>query len=127
LPAAPCSAEVPLLSVGGLVRHVPLSGAWLARLRGRPAPAVRAVDGVSLAVAGGETLGLVGESGCGKSTVARTILRLVEPTAGRVTFDDVELTGLGAEPLRRRRPDVQTVFQDPPASLNPRLTVPRTG
>jgi len=117
---------VPLLSVEGLVKHFPLSGAWLARLRGRPAPAVRAVDGVSLAVAGGETLGLVGESGCGKSTVARTILRLVEPTAGRVTFDDVELTGLGAEPLRRRRRDVQMVFQDPTASLNPRLSVRRT-
>ncbi len=116
-----------LLSVEGLVKHFPLGGpgAWLDRLRGTEPRAVRAVDGVSFALQPGETLGLVGESGCGKSTVARSILRLVEPTAGRVTFAGTELTTLGAEPLRRQRRDLQMVFQDPTASLNPRLSVRR--
>jgi oligopeptide/dipeptide ABC transporter ATP-binding protein len=118
----------PLLAVEGLVKHFPLGGpaAWRAAVQRRPPPAVRAVDGISFQIDGGETLGLVGESGCGKSTVARTILRVVEPTAGRVRFDGVELTTLDAEPLRRRRRDLQMVFQDPTASLNPRLTVGRT-
>jgi oligopeptide/dipeptide ABC transporter ATP-binding protein len=118
---------VPLLSVEGLVKHFPLGGpgAWLDRLRGTAPRAVRAVDGVSFALEPGETLGLVGESGCGKSTVARSVLRLVEPTAGRVTFADTELTTLAAEPLRRQRRDLQMVFQDPTASLNPRLSVRR--
>ena len=117
-----------LLSVESLVKHFPLGGAraWLDRLGGQAPRSVRAVDGVSFAVAPGETLGLVGESGCGKSTVARSILRLVEPTAGRVIFGDVDLTALSAEPLRRQRRNLQMVFQDPTASLNPRLSVGRT-
>jgi oligopeptide/dipeptide ABC transporter ATP-binding protein len=119
---------VPLLEAEGIVKHFPLPGLarWSARLRGQPGPAVRAVDGVSLAIEPGETLGVVGESGCGKSTVARCLLRLVEPTAGRVRFDGTDLTALAHEPLRRRRRDLQMVFQDPTASLNPRFTVRRT-
>jgi oligopeptide/dipeptide ABC transporter ATP-binding protein len=118
----------PLLEVDGLVKHFPLRGlgVWLDTLRGRIPPAVRAVDGVSFSIDPGETVGLVGESGCGKSTVARCVLRLLEPTAGRIRFDGVELTALAEEPLRRRRRDIQMVFQDPTASLNPRLTVRRT-
>jgi oligopeptide/dipeptide ABC transporter ATP-binding protein len=114
-----------LLAVDGLVKHFPVAAGWLDRLRGRPVPMVRAVDGVSFTVAAGETLGLVGESGCGKSTVARTILRLLEPTAGRVRLGEVDLTALPAEPLRRARRHIQMVFQDPTASLNPRLSVRR--
>jgi oligopeptide/dipeptide ABC transporter ATP-binding protein len=115
-----------LLEVEGLVKHFPLGGAWLDRLRGQPAPVVRAVDGLSFTVGAGETLGLVGESGCGKSTVARTILRLLEPTAGRVRLGETDLTALAPEPLRRARRHIQMVFQDPTASLNPRLSVRRT-
>ena len=109
----------PLLRVEDLRKHFPLRtpGAWL-----RPA-SVRAVDGVSLTLGAGETLGLVGESGCGKSTIARCLVRTIEPTAGRVVFDGVDLAALDAEALRRRRRDFQMVFQDPTASLNPRLTV----
>lgn len=115
----------PLLEIDRLVKHFPLGGlaGRLGALRGRPVLAVRAVDGVTLRLAPGETVGLVGESGCGKSTVARCVVRLLEPTAGRVHFDGQDVTGLGAEPLRRLRRHIQMVFQDPTASLNPRLTV----
>src|SRR5213079_1112499 len=110
---APAPAPSPLVDVQGLVKHFPGERGLFGL--GRPRAAVRAVDGVSFAVAPGETLGLVGESGCGKSTVARSILRLVEPTAGRVIFGDVDLTALSAEPLRRQRRNLQMVFQDPTA------------
>jgi oligopeptide/dipeptide ABC transporter ATP-binding protein len=111
-----------LLNVDRLQMHFPLRTIvpW------RATRAVRAVDGVSLEIAAGETLGLVGESGCGKSTLARCVLRLLEPTSGRVLLGDVDLTALGDEDLRQRRRDVQMVFQDPTASLNPRLSVAGT-
>jgi oligopeptide/dipeptide ABC transporter ATP-binding protein len=111
-----------LLAIEGLEMHFPLRSIipW------RAARVVRAVDGVSIEIAAGETLGLVGESGCGKSTLARCVLRLLEPTGGRVLLEGVDLTALGDEDLRRRRRDVQMVFQDPTASLNPRLSVAAT-
>ncbi|MBI4589720.1 MAG: ATP-binding cassette domain-containing protein [Candidatus Rokubacteria bacterium] len=117
-----------LLEARDLVKHFPLKGirAWLSAMGGGARPAVRAVDGISLRLAPGETLGLVGESGCGKSTVARCLLRLIEPSAGRILFDRTDLSALPDEPLRRLRRDLQMVFQDPNASLNPRLTVRRT-
>ncbi len=110
------------LVVDELRMHFPLR----ALVPWRERRVVRAVDGVSLRVAAGETLGLVGESGCGKSTLARCVLRLVEPTGGRVLLDDEDLTALPEEALRRRRRDIQMVFQDPTASLNPRLSVAAT-
>jgi ABC-type oligopeptide transport system ATPase subunit len=104
----------PLLDVRGLVRHFALRGG-----HGQ----VAAVDGVSLSLAPGETLGIVGESGCGKSTLARLVLRLIEPSAGSVTFDGDDLLSLSAAALRRKRRDMQIVFQDPYASLDSRMTV----
>jgi oligopeptide/dipeptide ABC transporter ATP-binding protein len=117
----------PLCEVEGLKTHFALRGpaAWLRGLRDGKPPVVRAVDGVSFTVEAGETVGLVGESGCGKSTVARTLVRLVPPTAGSIRFDGEELTTLGNTAFDKVRPDLQMVFQDPTASLNPRLSVRR--
>ncbi|HQU68995.1 MAG TPA: ATP-binding cassette domain-containing protein [Albidovulum sp.] len=108
-----------LVEVEGLKMHFPV----LAGLLRRRVGAVRAVDGVSFSIAEGETLGLVGESGCGKSTVGRALLRLVEPTAGRVSIDGEDVLTLGPGALRAKRPTMQMVFQDPQASLNPRMTL----
>jgi peptide/nickel transport system ATP-binding protein len=109
-----------LLSVQGLKVHFPIrSGIVLNRTVG----AVRAVDGVDLEIEEGTTLGLVGESGCGKSTLGRALLRLAPVTEGRVVFDGVDVAGLRGEQLRRIRQDMQMVFQDPLASLNPRQSV----
>ena len=113
------SELVPLLEVSELRKYFPVRGG----LFGTTHAAVRAVDGVSFTIGRGETLGLVGESGCGKSTLGRVLLRLVEPTAGTVRFEGVDLGGLSAAELRRMRRHLQIIFQDPYASLNPRMRV----
>jgi oligopeptide/dipeptide ABC transporter ATP-binding protein len=109
----------PLLSVRNLTKHY----ARKAGLFGGSKGVVRAVDGVSFDVFPGETLGLVGESGCGKTTTGRAILRLIEPTSGEVTFDGQDVLRLDATPLRRLRRKMQIIFQDPFSSLNPRMTI----
>ncbi|WP_201716103.1 ABC transporter ATP-binding protein [Rossellomorea arthrocnemi] len=109
----------PLLKVENLKKHFPITGGIL----GRPVSAVKAVDGVSFTVNKGETLGIVGESGCGKSTTGRMLMRLIDPSEGRVTFEDRELTSLSNSEMRKIRREMQMVFQDPFASLNPRHTV----
>jgi oligopeptide/dipeptide ABC transporter ATP-binding protein len=106
--------QQPILDVRNLVKHFPVEGSD---------DVVRAVDGVSFEINSGETLGLVGESGCGKSTVGRCLLRLTEPTAGQVIFEGEEITGVSSGQMRSLRREMQIIFQDPYSSLNPRLSV----
>ena len=113
----------PLLEVEALTVRFRLGSVWWARWRGRPAPVLTAVNGLSLRVERGTALGIVGESGCGKSTLARSIVGLEQAESGRVLFDGLEL-GRKRPPSERRR--MQMVFQDPSSALNPRLTVERT-
>ena len=112
-------SAAPLLEARGLRKHFPLRGGVLQRTYAW----VRAVDDVTFDVHPGETLGIVGESGCGKSTLARLLLRLIEPDAGRVTFDGEDVRAASASRMKRLRRDMQLVFQDPYASLNPRLPI----
>jgi oligopeptide/dipeptide ABC transporter ATP-binding protein len=108
-----------LLQVDEVVKYFPIHAGFLSRTVGH----VRAVDGVSFAVKRGEAFGLVGESGCGKTTLAQTVIRLYKPTAGRILFDGQDIAGLGSAQLRAFRRRMQMIFQDPYASLDPRMTV----
>ncbi|CAM3213993.1 dipeptide ABC transporter ATP-binding protein [Filibacter tadaridae] len=109
----------PLLKVDNLKKYFPVKKGMLGRTVGQ----VKAVDDVSFYVNEGETLGIVGESGCGKSTTGRMLMRLLEPSEGKVEFDGQELTSLSSDEMRKTRRDIQMVFQDPYASLNPRHTI----
>jgi peptide/nickel transport system ATP-binding protein/oligopeptide transport system ATP-binding protein len=117
-PQPSAGADAPPLVVTDLVKHFPIHAGILQREVG----AVRAVDGVSFAIPRGETLGLVGESGCGKSTVAKTVMKLIEPTSGEIRLGGVDITHLSPGQMWHHRRRIQTVFQDPYSSLNPRLT-----
>jgi peptide/nickel transport system ATP-binding protein len=121
-PAQQRSAE-PLVQVRGLVKHFPLTRGIVFQ---RKVGAVQAVDGVDFDVMRGETLGIVGETGCGKSTTARLIMRLLEPTSGEIRFDGQDITALKGSRLKAIRREMQMIFQDPYSSLNPRKTVGAT-
>ncbi|MBW4549812.1 MAG: ABC transporter ATP-binding protein [Aphanocapsa sp. GSE-SYN-MK-11-07L] len=123
-PKPELAVSTPLLDIQNLKQHYSLESNPLARLlSGQPSTLIKAVDGVNLTLYPGETLGLVGESGCGKSTLSRTILQLIRPTAGQVTFLGTELTRLCGTEMRQQRRQIQMIFQDPHACLNPQMTI----
>jgi len=113
----------PLLEVSDLVKHFPLEKGLIESMVKRDLQVLKAVDGISFSVEEGETFGLVGESGCGKTTAGRSVLRLYEPTSGRIVFDGNELMELTQKQMNPLRADMQIIFQDPYSSLNPRMTV----
>ena len=117
--AAAKAPGAPLLEIKGLEKHFPVDKGWF----GGVTRWMKAVDGVDLTVRKGQTLGLVGESGCGKTTLGRTLLRLVEPTAGKIVYGGEDITNVSSESMRLIRKKMQIIFQDPYASLNPRMTV----
>lgn len=118
-PAKPAKGDLPLLEVQNLVKHFPVKGGLLRRT----VASVKAVDGVSFSLKAGETLGLVGESGCGKTTTGRTILRLEKATSGEVVFDGQDVLTASGSRMKSLRRDMQIIFQDPYASLDPRLNI----
>src|SRR6266481_5029245 len=111
------TSNIPVLEVTDLKKHFPVKKGLLRRTVGQ----VYAVDGISFTIGEGETLGLVGESGCGKTTAGRAVLRLIEPTSGTVKMEGREITGLSKAEMRPYRREMQIVFQDPFSSLNPRM------
>ena len=117
-PSPMAAPAIPVIEVAGLQKYFPIKKGLLRRAAGQ----VYAVDGVSFSIERGETLGLVGESGCGKSTVARTVMRLIEPTGGSIKLNGAEITHLGKTAMRPHRRQMQIIFQDPFSSLNPRMS-----
>ena len=124
--AVNASEDTPILSLQNIVKHYTLEQGLVSKLlRQEPPEPIRAVDGVSLDLYPGEILGLVGESGCGKSTLSRTLLRIVEPTSGEIRFQGIDFTRLSRSQLQSKRRDIQMIFQDPHACLNPMMTIGR--
>ncbi|MCU1594679.1 MAG: peptide transporter ATPase, partial [Frankiales bacterium] len=117
---APAAGQEYLLEVEGLQKHFPVSRGIIFQ---KQVGAVKAVDGLSFSVKKGETLGVVGETGCGKSTMGRLLTRLLEPTGGRITFEGKDITHLSRGDMRPLRKDIQIIFQDPYSSLNPRPSI----